>query len=333
MSKRSKGINNKKTTEMQVKRMNKVNRNKHYINYFAALLLFGSNGFVAEKISMDSYGIVFWRVAVGLAAILIILFIKRRQDQKEQKAAVSLRRACHRHIAYNFISGAAQGISWLFLFEAYSRAGVGLSTLIYYFGPALVMALSPLVFKESFTGKKAVCFAAVLCGMLLVNKQSGSGNDFTGILFAAISAVFFALMMIFNKKATSVTGISNAMIQLAGALPVTLIFAVFKGGIPVPQSMEDFFLIIIIGAVNTGLGIHRTAVCTWIFGCTAGGIHASHPNAGRSDDSCRSIIHGDVTKKSARGSSGTCKTEIMNKTRDCIPKKVLEIQSLLILYI
>ena len=255
MSKRSKGINNKKTTEMQVKRMNKVNRNKHYINYFAALLLFGSNGFVAEKISMDSYGIVFWRVAVGLAAILIILFIKRRQDQKEQKAAVSLRRACHRHIAYNYISGAAQGISWLFLFEAYSRAGVGLSTLIYYFGPALVMALSPLVFKESFTGKKAVCFAAVLCGMLLVNKQSGSGNDFTGILFAAISAVFFALMMIFNKKATSVTGISNAMIQLAGALPVTLIFAVFKGGIPVPQSMEDFFLIIIIGAVNTGLGM------------------------------------------------------------------------------
>ena len=74
---------------MQVKRMNKGNRNKHYINYFAALLLFGSNGLVAEKISMDSYGIVFWRVAVGLAAILIILFIKRRQDQKEQKAAVS----------------------------------------------------------------------------------------------------------------------------------------------------------------------------------------------------------------------------------------------------
>lgn len=251
--------------KMETGSVNTKNKNKSYMYLFAALILFGSNGFVANKISMSSYGIVFWRVAIGLAVLLVIFFVKmRRQSQRsaaqigglaDSAELVDFGSPSKKHVAYNFISGIAQGISWLFLFEAYGRAGVGLSTLIYYLGPALVVAVSPIVFGESLTRKKIMCFAAVLVGMLLVNGHGGSGDDFTGVIFAVISAVLFAVMLIFNKNATTVRGLMNSVIQLAGALPAALVFAVLKGSLPVPQSADDLFWILLLGAVNTGIAM------------------------------------------------------------------------------
>ena len=80
------------------------------------------------------------------------------------------------------LSGASLGGGWLFLFEAFERVGVGLSMLIYYCGSVLVMALSPLLFGEKITARKAACFAAVLAGAALVNGSSvASGAELTFI--------------------------------------------------------------------------------------------------------------------------------------------------------
>ena len=49
------------------------------------------------------------------------------------------------------ISGIAMGGSWIFLYEAYQQIGVSIASLSYYCGPVIVMALTPVLFKENLT--------------------------------------------------------------------------------------------------------------------------------------------------------------------------------------
>ena len=51
---------------------------KSYCKYLFSLLLFGSNGIVASRISLSSYEIVFFRTLIG-SALLLALFLLTRQ--------------------------------------------------------------------------------------------------------------------------------------------------------------------------------------------------------------------------------------------------------------
>lgn len=95
------------------------------------------------------------------------------------------------------------GASWMLLYEAYARIGVGIASLLYYCGPVIVMVLSPLIFKEKLSAYKVFGFLAVLIGVFLVNGNPFNGNtDMPGMLCGLLSAVMYSLMVMFNKKAT-----------------------------------------------------------------------------------------------------------------------------------
>ena len=80
------------------------------------------------------------------------------------------------------ISRCAMGTSWMFLYEAYFRIGVGIASLLYYCGPVIVMVLSPLVFGEKLTGYKIAGFLSVLIGVVMLNGTAQGGSDPFGIL-------------------------------------------------------------------------------------------------------------------------------------------------------
>jgi drug/metabolite transporter (DMT)-like permease len=177
----------KEVTNM-VKSINKIS----YFKYILALLLFGSNGIVANHISLTSYEIVFLRTLIG-SLLLITLFklTGNKFDITKNK----------RHLLYLTISGIAMGVSWMFLYEAYQQIGVSIASLAYYCGPVIVMALSPLLFKEKFTPHKIVGFIAVLCGIILINIQANhDGKTVWGLICGIMSAIMYAFMVIFSKK-------------------------------------------------------------------------------------------------------------------------------------
>ncbi len=122
---------------------------KALLKYLSALLLFGLNGIVASQIPMSSYEIVFLRTMIG-SVLLFILFIlgKGRFHLQEHR----------RDSLFIILSGVAMGASWMFLYEAYQQIGVSLASLLYYCGPVIVMALSPLVFKEKSQRRKSAAF-------------------------------------------------------------------------------------------------------------------------------------------------------------------------------
>lgn len=123
------------------------------------------------------------------------------------------------------ISGIAMGTSWMFLYEAYTRIGVSIASLLYYCGPVIVMALSPLLFKEKLTTNKILGFLAVAAGVFLINKNAFDGKgDLFGIVCGLLSAIMYAFMVICNKKAKDITGLENSTLQLTIAFLAAAIF-------------------------------------------------------------------------------------------------------------
>lgn len=219
-----------------------------YFKYILALLLFGSNGIVAGFIDLPSYEIVLLRTLIGSLLLIAIFFLTRERLSfyKHKRQFVSL---C--------ISGIAMGASWIFLYEAYQKIGVGIASLAYYCGPVIVMVLSPILFKEKLTLNKAVGFAAVLAGIFLVNGQiAGADKNLWGLFCGFMSAIMYAIMVIFNKRATKITGLENSMLQLFVSFLTVFVFTIFKQGLKIQINSSDIIPIFILGLLNTGIGCY-----------------------------------------------------------------------------
>ena len=219
-----------------------------YFKYIFGLLLFGSNGIVASCIALSSYEIVLLRTLIG-SLLLIILFFTG-------KGKLTFYRH-KKQFLWLAVSGVAMGASWIFLYEAYARIGVSISSLLYYCGPVIVMALSPLLFKEKLTAFKVIGFLSVLCGVFLVNGNAFDGNgDTFGILCGLLSAVMYFFMVIFNKKAESITGLENAALQLLISFLTVAVFVGLRQGFAISIPESSILPIFILGLLNTGIGCY-----------------------------------------------------------------------------
>lgn len=216
--------------------------------YIFVLCLFGSNGIVASYILLNSYEVVFWRTLIAAAFLLGILLLSRQKFTFLQ----------HKKDAF-FLSlgGFSLGMSWIFLFEAYTKIGVSVGTLLYYCGPVIVMALAPLIFKERLTPVKMIGFFIVLAGMVLVNSEAFlEGKMSIGIVLGLLAAVMYATMVIFNKKGQAIQGLENTTIQLVAAFVLVTVYSIIKGGFPIAIHTESILPLFILGLVNTGIGCY-----------------------------------------------------------------------------
>lgn len=221
--------------------------NKAFFKYIFALLLFGSNGIVASRIDLNSYEIVLLRTLIGSLLLIAIFFLSRGKLTfwKHKK-----------DFAFLAVSGIAMGTSWMFLYEAYAQIGVSIASLCYYCGPVIVMILSPLLFKEKLTSTKIIGFLAVLIGIFFVNGFGAVAANRFGLLCGLASAIMYAFMVIFNKKATAITGLENSALQLFIAFATVTVFVGFKQGFIIDIPTESVLPIFILGLLNTGIGCY-----------------------------------------------------------------------------
>ncbi|KMY54246.1 membrane protein [Bacillus sp. FJAT-27231] len=219
-----------------------------YFKYVVALLLFGSNGVVASYILLNSYEIVYLRTLIGSIFLIFVFALSKQKAQFWKNKS---------HFLYLVISSVAMGASWIFLFEAYTQIGVSIATLAYYCGPVIVMILSPLIFKEKMTSAKLLGFFAVIIGMLCVNGQAFTqGRISLGLIFGILSAIMYVIMVVFNKKAVSITGLENATCQLVISFITVVIFMGLKQGLSVNMMEGNLLPILILGVINTGIGCY-----------------------------------------------------------------------------
>lgn len=219
---------------------------KEYFKYILALLIFGSNGVISEFIALSSAEIVFLRAVFGSAFLLLLFFLTGNRFTAFQNK---------RDFLFVVLSGVSMAADWLLLFEAYAQIGVSLGMLINYFGPVLVILLSPLVLKEKMSGKKLVSAAVAFLGVVLVGgKAAVGGLGAKGLFCAVLSAFAYCGMVLLNKLSKNIVGIENAALQLLSATIVIVIYNAFGRGLIVQTDKRSFALAVLLGVVNTGLG-------------------------------------------------------------------------------
>ena len=222
--------------------------NKSYIKYISALILFGSNGIIASHISLESYEIVFSRSLIGGLFLIAIYILGKNRPRflKDKKTVLCL-----------LTSGAAMGANWLFLYEAYKEIGVSISTLACYCGPPILMALTPLIFKEKLMWPKLLGICSVLIGMFCVYGTELAKSGFSwGLVFGVLSALMYPIMVIFNKKAENVSGFESSMSQLVVAFLIVALFTLIKDGGAFTIPKDSIPWILLLGILNTGFGCY-----------------------------------------------------------------------------
>ncbi len=241
---------------------------KSYLKYILSLLIFGSNGIVASYILLSSAEIVLSRTIIGSVFLGLVFIIGRKRIAYQQ---------IKKQWFYLLGSGMSLGLSWIFLFEAYRLTGVSTATLAYYCGPVMVIAVAPFIFHEKMTAGKVIGISLVVLGMVLVN-----GSDFVtegmswGLMCGIISALFYAIMIISNKKMEKLTGLEITFVQLVTACAVVAFYTLLMHKGTISISRTDFIPILFLGVVNTGIAcylyfssIHElpaqsVAICSYI---------------------------------------------------------------------
>ena len=214
----------------------------------ASMAIFGTLAPFVRNISVSSGELALYRAV--LAALLIGLFFLVTGQKIPLKQL-------GRELPLLLLSGAAMGINWILLFEAYKYTTVAISTLSYYFAPVIVTILCPILFKEKLTKKQILCFIMSTLGLSLVigitNLGSG-GNDALGVVFGLGAAVFYATVILLNKFIKGIAGIQRTFLQFLSAIAVLTPYVLFTGGIHLNGlNGSGWICLLIVGLVHTGL--------------------------------------------------------------------------------
>lgn len=221
---------------------------KSYIALVASMLMFGSLGIVRRYIPLSSAMLAMCRGVLGSVFLLFFVLVRGgKLKLPERRTALRL-----------VLTGAIMGLNWMLLFEAYNYTTVAAATMCYYMQPTIVILLSPLVFRERLGAKRLACAGAAIVGMLFVSGvlSGGAGQmqDIRGIIFGLGAAVFYATVIILNKKVVVEDIYAKTIIQLAGAALVMIPYVLITEGVPeLALTPADIGLVLLVGVVHTGV--------------------------------------------------------------------------------
>ncbi len=224
-----------------------MERRKAMGMFISSMLIFGTIGVFRRYIPLPSAFLAFARGILGGLFLLVFMRVRKKGAGAKLPPGVLARLAA---------TGAMIGINWILLFEAYNHTTVAVATLCYYMEPTFVMLLSPLLFKERLTGKKALCAAVSIVGMALVSGVigSGQGGSVRGVLFGLGAAVLYAAVVIMNKKTPGIDAYRKTTVQLlsAGLVMVPYLFLT-NGFTGEGFTASSVVLLLVVGIVHTGV--------------------------------------------------------------------------------
>ena len=177
-----------------------------------SMTVFGTLGLFVRNISVSSGELALYRAVLAALLIGVYLLVSR---QKIPFARIK------KEVPLLLLSGAAMGVNWILLFEAYRYTSVSVATLSYYFAPVIV------------TRKKFLCFVMSTLGLVLITGigDTRGSDDLKGILFGLGAAVFYATVILLNKSIHQVEGIHRTFLQFLSAIVVLIPYVLSTNGI------------------------------------------------------------------------------------------------------
>lgn len=213
-----------------------------------AMAAFGTISLFVRNIPLSSGEVSLFRAAIALLCLASYKLVRGERMPL---------RGLGGELALLFLSGAAMGFNWIFLFEAYRYTTVSVATLSYYFAPVIVMVASPLLFHEKLTFSQVVCFVGSTIGLVLVINPTGLGegaDPVRGVLFGLAAATLYATVVLLNKRIRKVSGIDRTMLQFAFAVIVLLPYLLLTTGIELQlMTPAGWLCLMAVGAMHSGV--------------------------------------------------------------------------------
>ena len=225
------------------------NDRKSVLMILSAMLIWGTIGLFRRFIPLSSAFLAFSRGILGGIFLLIVMRIKREKTAERLPLRTVVRLT---------LTGAAIGINWILLFEAYNYTTVAVATLCYYMQPTIVILLSPVIFREKLTSKRALCAVFAIIGMFFVSGVIGGGaaqaSNLKGIFLGLGAAVLYSIVVITNKSTAGIDAYRKTTIQLLSAGSVMIPYLLLTGGFgSLSFSAQTGILLLIVGIVHTGI--------------------------------------------------------------------------------
>ena len=215
----------------------------------ASMLIFGTIGIFRRYIPLSSSYLALLRGTIGMLFLLVITYVSgKRVDRQSVRS----------NLLPLLISGGILGFNWILLFEAYQYTTVATATLCYYMAPIIVLLLSPVLLKERLSMKQVFCILAALVGLALVSgitdiRSIGAG-EWKGILVGLGAAVFYAGVILLNKKLQGISACDRTILQLGASSLILLPYTAFTGGFVCNEfSVSIAVTVLIVGVVHTGV--------------------------------------------------------------------------------
>jgi len=214
----------------------------------ASMTVFGTIAIFVRAIPISSAQLALCRAVI--ASVLIALFLLCSGQSLSFKGL-------GRELWLLLISGAAIGINWILLFEAYRFTTVSVATLSYYFAPVIVILACPILFREKMGLKKWICFIMSSFGIVLITglgDLSTGSSHIKGIAFGLAAACFYAFVVLVNKFIRGVDGIRRTFLQFIAAVIVLLPYVLVSDGISfAAMDSRGWLMLAVVGVVHTGI--------------------------------------------------------------------------------
>ena len=222
---------------------------KNLISLILSMCIFGTIGIVRKYIDMPSSFIALCRAVIGTVFLLLVVALK--------KSRLDLP-AIRKNLFWLALSSVFLGFNWILLFEAYNYTTVTTATLCYYMAPSIVVLASHFLFKERLNRKKGLCVLVAFLGMVLVSGVLNTGipsiAEIKGVLFGLAAALFYACVVLLNKKISLSSPFDRTIFQLGMAAVILLPYTFLTENVgSIAFTSVGIVLLIVAGIVHTGI--------------------------------------------------------------------------------
>ena len=214
-----------------------------------AMVIWGTLGIFTRNIAVTSGELALYRAVLATVMLLGYLLLSGQRIRLKSLG---------KDLPLLLFSGAAMGVNWILLFEAYRYTTISVATLSYYFAPVIVMAVCPLLFREKPSRTQLICFLMSTCGLVLITVSGGAlgggSRDSLGILFGLGAASLYATVILLNKFIKNVEGIHRTFLQFLAAIVILIPYVLSTSGITLGSlSGKGWINLLIVGLVHTGV--------------------------------------------------------------------------------
>ncbi|MGK7393343.1 MAG: DMT family transporter [Candidatus Cyclobacteriaceae bacterium M3_2C_046] len=216
---------------------------KHFLELNLATLILGSSGILGKLINLPAPLIILSRSIIAFLFLYFFFTTNKR----------AFWQVFGKHTSFFIISGLFLAAHWVIYFIALKVSTVAIAFISVFTFPIITTLLEPVFFKAKLSWIDLFSSVLVLIGITLLIPELDFSNRLTlGVFLGVVSALFYALRNLLNKKYIHIYSGSLIMKNQLLVSSVILIPAMFF--YTFSFSFRDVSYLLILGLVTTAVG-------------------------------------------------------------------------------